>query len=104
MAEDSPLELLARPLRFASRNGFQNLAVLRDLEGWLQRGVDRARKDVKKGSSTALALDQIEKLAPGIDRAPAKDRAERVQRILDALEAALSGAAPPELPKSNRLE
>jgi ATP-dependent DNA helicase RecG len=72
------LESIARPLRYASRNEFQNLATLRGLEGSLAACLGRLGASPDLGPWT----ERLASLIRGID---AIDHTERIRRIREML-------------------
>jgi ATP-dependent DNA helicase RecG len=81
-------DTLLPPLRFASKNGFANLARLAGVEALVVRALGPAR-----GRLAPALHDELLALARGFDKAPPAEREARARRMLALLEEAPEGAA-----------
>jgi ATP-dependent DNA helicase RecG len=73
-----------RPLTYAARNGFRNLAVVRDLESSLKAAVDALGHRLADDRR-----DEIVRLVDGLDGTPLPERQRRAERLLQLLAPAL---------------
>lgn len=86
-AASEALDALLRPLRFAERNGFRNLSVLRGLEATLRAGLERAAPGLEPERHARAAA-----LIEGLEGAA--DRERRVRALLALLGSGPAGSGP----------
>src|SRR5688572_22891596 len=86
------LQRLEKPLRFAAGRSFENLRALRDLEKTLLRAAEQARDDPH--------APRILELATGIDALQFEEKRERVQAILQMIDAPEEKPRPKPKPRS----
>lgn len=82
------IEAAARPLRFAARNNFANLGIVRGLEAGLTRALAEAER---AGAGDPAGLDEVRRRIAGLDGAPAEDKSRRVRELLGILDQLAEG-------------
>jgi ATP-dependent DNA helicase RecG len=83
---ESSLEAIARPLRFAAKNGFRNLPVIKNLERSLADAIARAQAAAERTPDEARTLEAIGRLVAGLDETKGAERERRVRGILDLID------------------